>query len=247
MKRCRWLVLGLFGCGLLAASLLPRVDAGEKDKKEGGKKEAPVVPPKKGESETIKLFNGKDLEGWEGATKYFSVKDDMIVAKNTKPVDVSVYLLTKKKFSDFRLILDAKLVQSDMHSGVAFWGKIAPDKGDEHTYMGHLVMFPSPWNMFDLHRRGGGLGIKDVLGPKHGKQKDWNHVEILAQGNRVRVAVNGYQTIDWRDPQPELIMEAPIGLQMHSNKVPQEVHFKGLVLETFPKEDRLITVKDSTK
>jgi hypothetical protein len=37
------------------------------------------------------------------------------------------------------------------------------------------------------------------------------------------------------------IHEAPIGLQLHSNQVAQEVRFKNLVLETFP-EDRLITV-----
>jgi hypothetical protein len=33
------------------------------------------------------------------------------------------------------------------------------------------------------------------------------------------------------------------GLQLHSNKVPQEVRFKDLVIETFPKEQRLLTVK----
>ena len=68
-------------------------------------------------------------------------------------------------------------------------------------------------------------------------------IEILAQGNRVRVAVNGVQVVDWRDPEPKRIKEGPIGLQLHSNTVPQEIHFKGLVLETFPKDDRLTTVK----
>jgi hypothetical protein len=38
-------------------------------------------------------------------------------------------------------------------------------------------------------------------------------------------------------------LEGLAGLQLHSNSVPQEVHFKGLVLETFPKVDKLITVK----
>ena len=41
----------------------------------------------------------------------------------------------------------------------------------------------------------------------------------------------------------EAAKAGPIGLQLHSNAVPQEVRFKGLVLETFPKEDRLLTVK----
>src|SRR5438046_3031235 len=66
------------------------------------KKEAPVVPPRTGTSETIKLFNGKDLEGWEGNKDLWSVQDGVIVGKNTQPVKVSTYLLTKRNFSDFR-------------------------------------------------------------------------------------------------------------------------------------------------
>jgi 3-keto-disaccharide hydrolase len=205
------------------------------------KKDAPVVPPREGKSETIKLFNGKDLEGWEGNDKLWSVKDGVIVGKNTEPVKVSTYLLTKRKFTDFRLKLAAKLAQSEMHSGVAFWGRQAPDKGDPHTYAGHLVMFPSGWGMYDLFGRNG-LPVDGGPAKKVGKQHDWNDMEILAQGNRIRLVVNGQQVLDWRDPQPDLVNEGPIGLQLHSEKRPQELHFKGLVLTTFP-EDKLTTVK----
>ncbi len=209
------------------------------------KDEAPVVPPKEGKSETIKLFNGKDLEGWEGHEDLWSVKEGVIVGKNTQPVKVSTYLVTKRKFSDFRLTATVKLVDggpNDMHSGIAVWGHLAPDKGDKYTYMGHLVMFPSGWGMYDLHRRGG-LPVDGAAAKRVGKQKDWNELEVLAQGNRIRVAVNGTQVVDWRDPKPELVEEGPIGLQLHSNDVPQEVHFKDLTIETFPKQDKLTTVK----
>src|SRR5258708_7532259 len=54
---------------------------------------------KGGKGETIKLFNGKDLDGWEGYTDLFSVKDGVIVAKNEKPLKVSTYLFTKQKFT----------------------------------------------------------------------------------------------------------------------------------------------------
>jgi hypothetical protein len=223
---------------LLAAALVAGV-AGGQDK--DGKK-APVVPPRQGKSETIKVFNGKDLEGWEGHKDLWSVQDGVIVAKNTKPIPVSTYLLTKRKFTDFRLTATVKLVQSEMHSGIAFWGRVAPERGDKYTYAGHLVMFPSHWGMYDLYGRNG-LPPSGVPAQKVGKQHDWNDLEILAQGNRVRVGVNGSQVIDWYDPKVEAVKEGPIGLQLHSNKEPQEVHFKGLVLETFPKEDRLLTVK----
>ena len=221
-------------------------------KQPASKIEPPVVKPLDGRSETVKLFDGKTLDGWVGYEDLWSAKDGVIVARNTKPLKYSTYLLTKSKYTDFRLTFATRLVESEMHSGVAFWGEVYPKadgkvsdpKADrtEHTYKGHLVMFPSGYGMYDLFGRNG-LGVDGGPAKKVGQQHDWNEIEILAQGNRVRVAINGAAVVDWWDPKPETIRAAPIGLQLHSNTVQQEIHFKGLVLETFPKEDRLVTVK----
>jgi hypothetical protein len=255
MKR---LLLGTMALlvALACLSLATITAAQDKAKdKDTEKKEPPIVPPRKGESETIKLFNGKDLDGWEGYEEYWSVKDGEIVGKNKDEVKASTYLLTKKKFTDFRLTAKVKLVESEMHSGICFWGRFGPEVVPEdqrkekvkYTYGGHLVMFPTGWGMYDLYggAKGTGVGLPVDGKPaqKVGKQHDWNDLEILAQGNRVRVAVNGTAVVDFRDLQPERIKEAPIGLQLHSNKVPQEVRFKDITVETFPKEDKLITVK----
>lgn len=236
----RWLALAL---------LLGTVSTLTAQDKKPAPKEAPVVPPLKGESKTIELFDGKSLKGWEGYEDLWSVKDGVIIAKNTKPLKFSTYLLTKEKYSDFRLTFSAKLVESEMHSGVSFWGTVKPEVSKEpekdrskYTYAGHLVMFPSGWGMYDLFGRNG-LPVDGGPARKVGKQHDWNDIEILAQGNRVRVAANGVAVVDWRDPEPNRIKVGPIGLQLHSNSIPQEIHFKGLTLETFPKEDKLLTVK----
>ena len=82
-----------------------------------------VLPPREGKSETIKLFNGRDLTGWKGHEDLWSVKDGVIVAHNTKPIKVSTYLLTDRTFTDFRLLATVKLVESEMHSGIAMWGR----------------------------------------------------------------------------------------------------------------------------
>ncbi len=203
--------------------------------------DAPVVPPKQGKSETIKLFDGKSLDGWEGHEKHWSVQDGVIVGKNSDPVPVSTYLVTKRKFTDFRLTATVKLVKSEMHSGFAIWGRLAPEQNDKYTYAGHLVMFPSGWGLYDLYGRQG-LPVDAEPAKKVGKQHDWNDLEILAQGNRIRLVANGTLVVDWRDPEPDRIKEGPIGLQLHSNNEPQEVHFKNLELTTFP-EDKLTTVK----
>ncbi|HLN27827.1 MAG TPA: DUF1080 domain-containing protein [Gemmataceae bacterium] len=208
-----------------------------------------VVPPREGDTKNVDLFDGKTLEGWQGYKDLWSVKDGEIVGRNEKPLTFSTYLHTNDKYSDFRLTFSAKLVESEMHSGIAFWGEVKPDvskqpKKDrsEHTYAGHLVMFPSGYGLYDLFGRNG-LPVNGKPAQKVGKQHDWNDIEILAQGNRIRVAINGVQVVDWRDPEPNRIKEGPIGLQLHSNKVAQEVRFKGLKLETFPKENKLLTVK----
>ena len=200
-----------------------------------------IVPPRKGESETIQLFNGKDLAGWVGHENMWSVKDGVIVGRNTEPVPVSTYLLSERKFTDFRLLATVKLVESEMHSGIAFWGRVAPEQKDKYTFAGHLVMFPSGWGMYDLYGRGG-LPVDGGPAKKVGKQHDWNKLEILAQGNRIRVVVNGSQVVDWADPKEDALYDGPIGLQLHSNSVPQEIHFKDLELTTFP-DDKLMTLK----
>ena len=224
------------GLALLVCSAA--VPADEKDKKE-----APVVPPRAGKSETIKLFNGKDLDGWVGHKDLWSVKDGVIVGKNTEPVKVSTYLLTKKKFTDFRLTAKVKLVESEMHSGIAFWGRNAPEHGRQvhlrrpprhvPVRLGHVR--PVRPQRPARRRRAGQEGrqaarLERPGDPRPGQPRPRG-------GQRRRRSSTG------ATPSPNRIKDGPIGLQLHSNKVPQEVHFKDLTLDTFPKEDKLTTVK----
>jgi hypothetical protein len=164
--------------------------------------DAPIVPPKTGPREVIELFNGRDLTGWKGDMQYWSVQDGIIVGRNSAPIAVSTYLLTERTYSDFRLLCDFKLAQSEMHSGIALWGRLAPEQGDPWTYAGHLVMFPSGYGFYDLYGRKG-IHKNADLAKQVGKQHDWNHLEILAQGNRIRLVINGVLVSDWREPEPE--------------------------------------------
>ena len=85
---------------LLLAVLVGGVAVGQRPKAKASK-DAPVVKPREGKSETIHLFDGKTLKGWEGYQDLWSVHDGVIVAKNTEPLMFSTYLLTKDKYSDF--------------------------------------------------------------------------------------------------------------------------------------------------
>jgi CubicO group peptidase (beta-lactamase class C family) len=202
--------------------------------------------PKLPSGETVlHLLNGKDLDGWEGHIgKYFSVENGIIVGRNSEQnaPQSSTYLLTKRKFRNFRLIFESRLVTSEMHSGISLWGKAVEKDEGPFTYQGHLVMYPSGYGYYDLFRRNS--IFQDSLGVARsvGKQHDWNRMEILAIGHRIRHVVNGRLVADWADPQPELCESGPIGLQLHSNKVAQEVQWRGLVLTENP-VDHLVTAE----
>ena len=82
--------------------------------------------------------------------EFWSIRDAgqganaIIVGKSNEPVLTSTYCLTKQHYTDFRMTCQVKLQESEMHSGISFWGHVPPPQhGEDHTYAGHLVMFPS--------------------------------------------------------------------------------------------------------
>ncbi len=196
-------------------------------------------------SETVShLFNGKDLSGWKGDVTCWSVTHGMIRGTNDDQVPSSTYLFTEKSYRNFRLIFDVKQTISDrhstMHSAVAALGEQFTDAGENtFGFKGPLLMFCHEWGIWDAHRRKrvvpGGPG-GDVE-----KKGEWNQIEILVMGDRLRFAANGREVFDFTD-KPEMLQACPIGLQLHSNDKPQEYHFRGLLLTENPEGD-LVTVK----
>lgn len=199
-----------------------------------------------GESQ-MHLFNGTNLDGWDGDAKWWSVEDGCIKGANDQPVSSSTYLFTKDSYRDFRLILEVKQTvspkHSTMHSAVCVLGERFTDKGENaHGFKGPLLMFCQDWGIWDAYRR------NRVVPAGHGgpwqnpqeRKGDWNLIEVLVRGDRIRVAANGAQVFDFTD-QPEMLRKSPIGLQLHANQQAQEYRFRGLVLTTDP-EDRLVTV-----
>ena len=199
-----------------------------------------IVPPRVGKTVTRNLFDGKTLKGWRGNLDWWSVKDGAIVGKYNDKVPTS-FLFTEDSYSDFRLTLQSKMVESENHAGVAFWGEIA-EKSDNKWYTrGPLVVFPNPsmWDYIEAK----GLRVFKATKEKVTIQHEWVKVEILAQGNRVRAAFNGVEVLEWREPDSHRIKTGPIGVQLHAWTTAQEVLYKDIVVETFPKASKLITVR----
>jgi len=138
------------------------------------------------------LFNGKDLIGWTGDTKGYSVEDGSLVCRK----DGGGNLLTESEHADFSFRFDFKL-SAGGNNGV---GIRAPVKGDP-AYLGMEIQIlddPSeryktiqPWQV-----HGSVYGIAPA---KRGFLKpvgEWNHEEIIARGRQVTVILNGTTILD---------------------------------------------------
>jgi hypothetical protein len=135
----------------------------------------PVIPARTGTTVKKALFDGKTLDGWQGNPDWWSVRDGAIVGKFNDKVPTS-FLFTKDNYSDFRLTLSSKVVESENHAGVCFWGEIA-EKGENKWYThGPLVIFPNP-SMWD-YNDGKGLRVYKPTLEKVTSQHEWVQVEF---------------------------------------------------------------------
>jgi len=198
------------------------------------------------------LFNGKDLTGWDGDPKFWSVKDGAITGITTAetPTKGNTFLIWRGgTLKDFELRLMFRL--ENHNSGVQYrskerakWvvGGYQADMDEANTYTGMLY-------------EEGGRGIvcrpgqKVTIGPDGKpkvtgtasdpaaikaaiKQKDWNELVITAQGNHLVHKVNGIVTADVTDDDEKgRAMEGILALQLHAGK-PMQVQFKDLALKT---------------
>lgn len=182
----------------------------------------------------ILLFNGKNLDGWEGDSTLWSVQDGAIVGSSDgNPFKVNTFLIYKKPFSDFLLKADIKLRNNN--SGIHFRSTVlhgpnwivsgyqadASDAGDR-----------SAWGNF-YEERGRSRTIMKT--PDEGWQKaksvvrkgDWNHYEILADGDHIRLTLNGVVTIDTTDDKASTGI---IAIQLHSGE-PMRVECRNIKLK----------------
>jgi putative heme-binding domain-containing protein len=167
------------------------------------------------------FFNGKDLTGWTGDMKLWSVENGEIVGRSPG-IKHNTFLVSDLTAGDFKLSLKIKLVPDAGNSGVQFHSEPLPD-GEMH---GLQADAGAGWwgKLYD--ESGRGLIAKEG-GEKYVKKGDWNEYVIEAKGSQVRTWLNGHLCADIDDPPAR---RGVFGLQIHSGG-PMEVRFKDVKLE----------------
>jgi len=163
------------------------------------------------------IFNGKDLTGWDGDARLWSVKDGVIRGETTKenPAPGNTFCVWRAgKLRDF--VLKIKFRLQNGNSGIQYRSK-EHDKWRINGYQAEVENNPGKVG-FLYHEGGRGwlvnVGdfmmideegkknvvskVSDVKAIKEAgyyKMKDWNEYIIIAQGNFLRHYINGYPTM----------------------------------------------------
>lgn len=198
------------------------------------------------------LFNGKDLAGWEGNPKSWSVQDGAIVGTTTndEPLPYNQFLIWRGgKVKNF--VLTAKIRQSGNNSGLQYRSKELSDVGPWSIGGYQCDVHPTPENNAMLYdERGRGivcLNGQTVIIDRDGQKwlvkqadpvkvnvADWNEYTVEARGNRLIHKVNGQVTADITDHQEsEREMEGLLAIQIHRGPA-MKVEVKDIALRELP-------------
>jgi len=171
--------------------------------------------------EWVSLFNGKDLTGWDGDPRFWSVADGAIRGQTTLgklPLRNTFLIWRGGVLRDF--ILKIKFRIRNGNSGIQYRSKEL-DKWRVSGYQAEVENNPGKVG-FLYHEAGrgwlvnvGDFMVIDENGKKivvskvsdkdelikvgYYKEKDWNEYTIIAQGNHIVHYLNGYQTIELID------------------------------------------------
>ncbi|HYO08574.1 MAG TPA: DUF1080 domain-containing protein [Tepidisphaeraceae bacterium] len=216
-------------------------------------------------ADATELFNGKDLQGWDGEGAYWSVQDGAITGRTTpdKPLKKNTFLIWKGgTLRDFELRVSYKL--SGGNSGVQYRSK---DDGDYRVsgYQADIVGgTPDKYSGILYEENGRGIlaqrgqkvtidesGKKEVAGSvgqtddivKAIKKGDWNEYVITARGNHLVQQINGVTTVDVIDAdKSKAAREGILALQIHVGD-PMTVQFKDIRLKVLPPAEPTPTAK----
>ena len=186
----------------------------------------------------IKIFDGKTLEGWEGNEKYFRVEKKSVVAGMLDAkIPNNEFLCTEKEYGDFELTIEVRLKGEGNNAGIQFRSKRVPDSHEVEGYQCAVgAAFDRPvWGaLYDESRRRKMLaeGPKESV-KKWYKEGKWNELKIVAQGNRIRLYLNGHQTVDYIEKDEDIAASGVIGLQIHSGP-PAEAWYRNIRLKELP-------------
>ena len=185
---------------------------------------------------SVPLFDGTTLAGWEGSTAVWHVQDGAIVGGSLNGNPQNEFLATTKPYRNFILRLEYRLVGTEgfINGGVQVRSiRIAKPPNEMSGYQADIGAGYSG-SLYDESRRNKVLAQADkALISKLEKPGEWNRYEVRAEGGRIRLTLNGTQTIDYVEADAAIPQDGLIALQIHGN-CKAEISYRNLTIEVLP-------------
>ena len=204
----------------------------------------------------VSLFNGKDLTGWDGDPRLWSVKGGVIRGQTTtgsRAKGNTFCIWRGGKLKNF--VLKIKFRIQNGNSGIQYrsrqigkWrvggyqaevcnvqGKVGflySERGRGYlAKVGQLVEIDKKGNKNLVGEVG---DVAAMIKAGYYKEKDWNEYTITARGNHIVHVLNGFQTIELIDNDTKgRALEGLLAIQIHSGP-PMLVEFKDIRLNKLP-------------
>lgn len=177
-----------------------------------------------GSNDTVKLFNGKDLSGWEaegGAT--WVVQDGLLIGTqgaNNAPGD----LFTQASYDDFLLTVTWK-VEWPCNSGV--WFRY---QSPGQAYQADILEYTNPVCYSGTLYCPGKMFLAMNTDKTLVKREGWNTVKIRCEGDHSQIWLNGRQVADVHD---DTTATGKVGFQVHPGDEfgPMKILVREVILE----------------
>lgn len=182
----------------------------------------------------VSIFDGKTMTGWNGDTTVFRIQGKSLVGGQLKEkIPHNYFLDHEKQFSDFELRLQFKLTGEKTNAGIQIRSQRIPDHHEMIGYQADLGQ--RYWGcLYDESRR-----RKVLAGPDQAelakilKRNDWNDYRIRCEGPRIQLWINGMQTVDYTEADPEIPLSGKIAVQIHGGP-PGEAWYRNIRIKELP-------------
>jgi hypothetical protein len=209
------------------------------------------------------LFNGKDLTGWSGDPKLWSVREGVIRGETTPDARANgnTFLIAEDLLlENFELELSFRCSATN-NSGIQYRSKHITEGNPKNAWVvrgyQHEIRnenkFPNVSGF--IYDEGGKRGRicpageqavwtdkgKEMTGQlidaagfaKLFRLDDWNDVRIVAEGNRLRHFMNGTLILDFTDDDTHVLREGILALQLHAG-APMWAEYRGIRVRGLP-------------
>jgi arylsulfatase A-like enzyme len=211
----------------------------------------------------VRLFNGKNLSGWTGDKKYWSVKDGALTGVTDGSLKKNRFITWNgSTIRNFELHVKVKF-SNRANSGIQYRSKMMPeiDLDVAGGYQCDIMARPENMNGMTYEERGrrilGYAGQKVVVDPsgqpwvigemevKKFEPNVWHDYRVRVRGNHHQHWIDGHKTSDLVDlDEKSRALEGIFGFQVHVGPAMQ-IQFKDIRMKHFPDDLPLRTSEDT--